>query len=387
MRRIEEIKARMGEIETRSAEIVTAVATAEGEALTKLKDETASLMEERKALATELATLEERERVAENIEAGAEGTPVKKPEEVRGEEMTVKKIELRDSAEYVNAYANYVKTGKTEEIRALLTKNGGGDVMVPTIVDEVIRTAWETEGLLKYVHAVSVKGNLQIGFEFSAEGATFHTEGTDAPKEEKLELGTVTLTPETAKKWIHISDEVMDMDSGAFLEYVYKELAYRIAKAISDRCVKKVVDAPQTATKTAPAVAKVETSGIMDVINAVAKLSDEATNPVIVMNKQSYAYYKGLAMASNYAVDPFDGLTVVFNNTLDVADGKTAGTYMIVGDFGEGMTLNYPAGTNISFKFDDVSEAEKDLIKIVGRCPVAVEITAQNAFCKVVKTA
>ena len=385
MRRIDEIRSRMGEIETRSAEIMTAVETAEGDALAKLKTETTSLMEERKALASELATIEEREKVAKEVETG-EGEKVKKPEEVRGEKMNTK-IELRDSAEYVRAYANYVKTGKEEEVRALLTKNGGGDIAVPTIVDQTIRTAWENEGLLKYVHAVSVKGNLQIGFEFSATDATFHKEGTDAPAEESLVLGSVTLTPETAKKWIHVSDEVMDMDSGAFLQYVYKELAYRIAKAISDRAVKKVVDSPETATKTSPAVAKVETTGLMDVINAVSKLSDEATNPVIVMNKQSYAYYKGLAMASNYAVDPFDGLEVVFNNTLAVADGKTAGTYLIVGDFGAGMTVNYPAGNNISFKFDDVSEAEKDLVKIVGRCPVAVEVTATNAFCKVVKTA
>lgn len=385
MRRIDEIRSRMGEIETRSAEIMTAVETAEGDALAKLKTETTSLMEERKTLASELATIEEREKVAKEVETG-EGEKVKKPEEVRGERMNTK-IELRDSAEYVRAYANYVKTGKEEEIRALLTKNGGGDIAVPTIVDQTIRTAWENEGLLKYVHAVSVKGNLQIGFEFSATDATFHKEGTDAPAEENLVLGSVTLTPETAKKWIHVSDEVMDMDSGAFLQYVYKELAYRIAKAISDRAVKKVVDSPETATKTAPAVAKVETTGLMDVINAVSKLSDEAENPIIVMNKQSYAYYRGLAMASNYAVDPFDGLEVVFNNTPAVADGKTAGTYLIVGDFAAGMTVNYPAGNNISFKFDDISEAEKDLVKIVGRCPVAVEVTATNAFCKVVKTA
>ena len=149
--------------------------------------------------------------------------------------------------------------------------------------------------------------------------------------------------------------------------------------------MEKINAAPETSTKTAPAVASVEATGINDFINAVSKLSDEATNPIIVMNKQSYAYYKGLAIAANYSVDPFDGLQVVFNNSLTPADGKTAGTYAIVGDFNYGMQANYTNGEEVSFKFDDISEAEADLVKVIGRTPVGVEVVAEKAFCKVVK--
>ena len=120
---------------------------------------------------------------------------------------------------------------------------------------------------------------------------------------------------------------------------------------------------------------------IVDFINAVAKLSDEATNPVIVMNKQSYAYYKGLAVNANYAVDPFDNMTVLFNNTLAAVTSTTvaSGNYAIVGDL-KGVQVNFPNGTDVSFKYDDLSLAEKDLVKIVGRLPMGHAVVAPKRF-------
>ena len=44
-----------------------------------------------------------------------------------------KKVELRNSEKYINAYAEYVKTGKEEEIRSLLTENVGGTIAKMTL--------------------------------------------------------------------------------------------------------------------------------------------------------------------------------------------------------------------------------------------------------------
>lgn len=388
MTRKNEILTRLKEIEERSTAIIGEVAEATGEKLEGLTAEAKKIKEERDALCVELKEIEKREKTADALQSGKQKPEViETPKEMRGKEMP--KLEIRNTPAYIEAYANYVKTGDDAEVRAMLTENAPtpGDVPVPTIVDTAIKTAWENEGLLKYVHTVSVKGNLQTGFEFSADPAVIHKEGTEAPKEEKLVLGKVVLKPETFKKYIRVSDEVFDMKGEEFLNYIYSELGYRIAKLLSDTAVARVEAAPQVATKTAPAVAKIFTTGIADVVRAISELSDEATNPVIVMNKKSYAYYKGLAMGANYSIDPFDGLPVVFNNTLAVADGTNTGTYMIVGDFAEGMTLNYPNAKNITFKYDDLTEADADLVKIIGRLPAAVEVTATQAFCKVVKEA
>ena len=37
-------------------------------------------------------------------------------------------------------------------------------------------------------------------------------------------------TPVSIKKWISISDEVVDLRGEAFLRYIYDEITYRIAK-------------------------------------------------------------------------------------------------------------------------------------------------------------
>ena len=41
--------------------------------------------------------------------------------------------------------------------------------------------------------------------------------------------------------------------------------------------------------------------------------------------------------------------------------------------------------TSLKLKFDDLTEAEADLIKIVGRMPIAIGITEPERFVKVNK--
>lgn len=312
--------------------------------------------------------------------------------ELPKEERQMKTIkEIRSSQDYVEAFAKYMKTEDDKECRALLTDFViGGQVPVPTFVEDEIKTAWEKSELLNLVKKTYVKGILKVGFELSASGAVVHTEGAKAPDEETLTIGIVTLTPASIKKWITVSDEVYDMKGEAFLRYIYDEVIYRIAKKAEQELLALINNAPATAGATAVGVPVLEADLIaLDTIaKAIAKLSDTAANAVIVMNKSTWAAFKAVQYAGTYAVDPFEGLTVVFNNDVTAFDEAEAGeTYAIVGDFGVGAQANFPNGDEIAIKFDDISLAEKDLIKIVGRQYVGLGLVADKAFVKIAKEA
>lgn len=320
-----------------------------------------------------------------NAVAQGDGEIKTKFEETEERKMDIN--EIRSSKEYVEAYANYIKTGKDDECRAaLLTQNVSGQVPVPTIIEGRIRTAWQKLGLMDLVRKTYVRGNLKVGFELSADGAVVHTEGSSAPSDETLTFGVVSLTPASIKKWIKISDEAMDMGGEEFLYYIYDELTYRIAKKAQEELLAKITACTASATASAVGVGVVAgTPSIGLVAEALGKLSDEAANPVVVMNKGTWAQMKAVQYAGQFNVDPFEGLPVYFDNTIPAytASGTTGSTWMIVGDFGLGAQANFPNGDEISIKFDDLSLAESDLVKIVGREYIALGAVADKAFCKV----
>lgn len=298
------------------------------------------------------------------------------------------KMNIRSTKEYTEAFAKYVRTGKDTEVRALLTENASsGTVPVPEFIEARVRTAWDKEGIMALVKKTYLRGNIKVGFEISATGAVVHTEGSAAPTEETLTLGIVSMVPETIKKWITISDEVLDLGSEEFLSYIYDELTYQIAKKAADELVSAIASSPSVSSATAPGQDQLTAAPALGTVaSAVAHLSDEASNPVIIMNKLTYAEFKAAQYAANFAADPFEGLTVLFNNSLPAYTAATQSqVWMIVGDLSVGAQANFPNGYDIVFKFDDLSLAEKDLVKIVGREFVALNVVAPRAFCNVIK--
>ena len=370
------------ELTERKAQIAIEAEAPEAD-LTALTDEVRAINEEIEARRTAEA---QKAEIRAAVANGAGVVTETIEPEIRAEEKTME--EIRNSAAYIDAYAEYIKTENDAECRALLTENVSGSVPVPTFVEDIVRTAWEREGITSRVRKAYLKGNLKVGFEISGDPAVIHTEGAAAIDPENLVLGVVELFPQSIKKVVQISDETYDLRGEAFLRYIYDELTYRIAKLAADTLVAKIIACGTVSTTTVPGVPSISASSAAmgTVAAAIANLSDEAANPVIMMNKLTWGTFKAAQYAANYAIDPFEGLDVVFNDTITAFSAASTGdTYMIVGDLDQGALMNFPNGEQIQFKFDELSLKKQDLIEVLGRMYVGIGVVAPNAFVKVTK--
>ena len=367
------------ELEARKADIRNEL-EADGADLDALETEVRSINEE---LENRKAAEAQRAEIRKAVAQGEVGEVIK---EMKDEVKIMTNEEIRNSKEYIDAYAKYIKSNDDRECRALLTENVSGDVPVPVLVDEIVRTAWDRDEILSRVRKTYFRGNLKVAFELSADGAYEHTEGTTAVTEESLTLGIVTMIPKNIKKWLRISDEAVAMGGEAFLRYIYDELTHQIVKKLAGLVVADIAGLDTTATDTTVAAAKITAApGLSTIATAYANLSDEAVNPVIIMNKLTYADFKAAYAAGDFAVDPFEGLPVLFNNTLPAYTTASATqVYCIVGDLA-GAQVNYPEGDGVVIKYDDLTEAEADLVKIVGRQYAAHAVTASGRFCNIAK--
>ena len=373
------------ELQERKAQIATEVDAPEAD-LDALESEARAINEEMEARKQAEA---QKAEIREAVAAG-EGEVVENiiPEERKLPTME----EIRNSKEYIDAYAEYIKTGDDTECRNMLTTentaNGTHSIPVPEFVYDITKTAWEREGIIARVRKSYLKGVVKVGFEISATGAVIHTEGGDAVSAEDLVIGTVSMIPQSIKKFVQISDEALDLRGEAFLRYLYDELTYRIAKKAADELIAKIKACGTQSVTTCPGVPKLTaaTVGVGTVAQAMALLSDEAANPVVMMNKQTWGAIKAAAAAATYAYDPFEGLPVLFNNTIAAYSAATTGVcYMIVGDLEQGALINYPNGDGIEFKFDDLSLKKQDLVEVLGRQFAAIAVVAPDAFVQVVK--
>ena len=377
----------LADVEARLAEIKTELETRSGEELDALKAEVVELQERK----TVLADLEARQADAKALEEQKTDDTVVTIES-RKEEKTMQKIEeYRNSKEYIDAYAEYIKTGKDEEVRALLTTNVGdaGQVAVPDFVYDIIKTDWLKSGVLSLVKRISVQGNMKVQFELSAGDAVIHNEGSGAVSEEELTLGVVTLVPESIKKWISVSDEVNDMKGEAFLRYIYDELTYKIARKAESVLIGKIKNLSTSASASAVNAKKVKAGAVLGTIaTALGELNAEAQNPVVLMNPATKAAFKASVYSGNIAADPFEGLTVYLTNDLPAVSAASENdVYAIVGDFGYGALANFPNGEATEIKYDDKTLMTQDLIKILGREYVAIEPIACRAFVNITKPA
>ena len=357
------------EIEKRTAEIAEETREADEEQVNELNEELDAIEERKAALREEIET---RAKAVEAVKLG-EGTVVEEHKEQRTMEN------VRDSKEYRNAYGEYIKKGYdldklTAEQRALLTVNAeNGIIEVPTNVLDKINTAWERSAIIERITKTFFKGNLKVGFEKSATGAEVHTEGGNPVRPEDLVIEYVELIPEMLKKVVEVSDEVL-ANNESMVDYLYDEIEYQIVKLADKKIVGKINDSENTQSYTlagdAPTTA--------DLIGAAALLSGEATNPVVITTRANAASIKAGTLSAGYAYDPFDGMDVLY------ADAETLGdSAFIIADL-SAVHGNFPEGYGARFKFDDLSKADADLVRIIGRLYAAFGVVAAGKTVKAV---
>ena len=374
----------LAEIETRKAAILQEMEQ-EGADLDALKKEMDELRENAQQIRDAAAKAEETRKA---IASGAAGIVIG---ETRQAETAAKTLdEIRGSKEYMDAFARYLVSEDDRECRALLTSNAssGGQLPVPTLVDTIIRTAWENDQILSRVRKTAFKGNLKVPFERAADPAYEHGEGTTAITEEDLTLGVVELKPVMIKKFIRLSDEIVAIGGEPLVNYVYSELAYQIIKLLSSKVIGDIKGASTSHSSSAIGIPKIAgTPSLTIVPEAEANLSDEATNVVVIINRLTSAAFNEARVAGNFAVDPYDGLTVLYSSALPAYSTATDdAVWMIVGDL-NGAQVNYPEGEGIINKWDDLSEAEADMVKVHGRQYAGHGVTGPGRFVNVKKAA
>ena len=347
------------ELETRRAELAAEITEATDERLDAINAELDAIEARKKEIKAEA---EERAKAIEEVIKAPAPTPII-------EERNNDTMETRNTKEYIDAYAEYLKTGDDTECRALLTDNvSGGTVAAPELVEERIRTAWENDEIMRRVTRTFVNGNLKVGYEVSSSPAEAHTEGGAEVQEERLVLGIVELVPVMLKKWISISDEAMALRGQAFLDYIFDELEYRIVKLAADTAVDKIEASTLSATVTA-------TSELSAFVEGFAALSDEATDVVAIMKRATYAAIKTAALSASFAFDPFEGRPVLFSEAV-------AANEIIVGDL-KGVTANFPDCDEVKIKVDDRTLMTSDLVRILGKLYVGIDVTAPGRFAVV----
>ena len=365
------------QLEERKAEIAGLLDQPDAD-LDALEAEVRSIKEE---LEARKAAAAQREEIRKAVAAGAGAVVTEIKEETK---MTNE--EVRNSKAYIDAFAKYLINEDDRECRSLLTETVSGTVPVPAFVDSIIHAAWENDAILSRVKKTYIRGNLKVAFERSADPAYAHTEGTTAVTEESLTLGIVTMIPKNIKKWITVSDEAVAMGGEALVRYIYDEVTYQIVKLLASLVVGDIAGASTSHGATAVGVPKItQAPGVTTVAAAAANLSDQARNLVVIMNRLSEVAFLEAAAAGNFAVDPFAGVTKVYTSALPAYSTADANAvYAIVGDL-DGAQVNYPEGDGVVIKYDDLSLAEADLVKIVGRQYAAHGVTAPGKFCNIAK--
>lgn len=370
----------MQEIETRKAEILQEMEK-EGADLDALKKE----MDELRVNAEEIQkAAKQAEETRRAIANGAAGIVIS--EGIQPEQKTKTVDEIRSSHEYAEAYKKYIITGDDKECRTLLTTNVSGDVPIPQLVEDIIKHAWEANTFLSHVTKTFFRGILKVPFEKSADPAYVHTEGTTGLTEEDLQLGIVTLTPNNIKKWIKISDEAITMGGEAFVRYIYEELAQRIMEKLVSELVAKVNAAPTSASDSAIVVPKItEAPSSTLVQDAADRTSEEATDICVVLNPLSIKEFRTAQAAGYFNIDPFADVTLVKCSALPAYSSADANAmYGFVGDL-KAFQVNYPEGEGIVTKWDDLTYAEDDIVKVVARQYAGYGITAPGRLVRLCK--
>ena len=176
------------------------------------------------------------------------------------------------------------------------------------------------------------------------------------------------------------------MKGEEFLRYIYDELTYRVAKKLSDNILDDITTANASNGSTAIGVPQVTMApGVTTIPTAMANLSEDARDIVVIMNRLTEVEFLAAYAAGNFAVDPFAGVTKIYDSHMPAYSTASGGdVYAIVGDLA-GVRVNFPAGDGMVIKYDELTKKKEDIIEVLGRQYAAHGITKLGRLVNVKK--
>lgn len=355
-------------VQARGAEIAAELETCDAEGIEEKKIEMDALEERKRAIETE--AIEKRAKMLEVVE---HAEVIEEPNK-QERKMTNEK-EIRNSKEYIDAFVEYVKKGYDldkvgAEKRAILTENAtpSGMIAVPTYVAERISTAWESNEIMRRIRRTFVPGNLKVGVEVSATDAVVHAEGAAAINPEVLTINYVDLIPQFMKKLVEVSHTALSLTGTEFLDYLYDEIEYKIVHLADLTVVDKIINSSLSTSYTLAGA----NPTAADIIQAEGLLGAGATNPVLITTRAIAADLKAAALSAQYGYDPFDGMTVLYTDATVLDDAS-----FIIADL-SGVQANFPEGDAVKFIFDEFTKADENIVRIIGRLLVAIDVVAKG---------
>lgn len=356
--------------------------------------------EKRKMEIKEEVIEETRTEETEEVEEVVENSIVEENHEEKNDDVQMEEERMNTNFENVETRSEDIKAWRDHimagvETRALTTQDEG--MPIPTIFADYIARAWERVDLLDEVTKTAIRGYFNVSYEASSTGAVLHEEGSEAPAEEELVLGTIQLIPAYLKKWISVTDELQSMTDDQFMKYVADEVVYNVLKKLKSEILvgnTSFIVGIENATLTE----EVESTLDFNAINKALAEIDGGENPLVVMNRKTFFNeFMGLTdttgrpiynIVSDNAGRPMyfvNGIRVMFADVLPTFDDAgTSQAWAIVGDF-KAYHLNMPNGENVETLFDPYTLATQDKSRIIGKLFVAGNVTKPKALAKIVK--
>lgn len=399
---IEKLNTRKSELESQMAEKRATFEEADVETREALLTEVETMKNEFDSIDGKIAELEEvRVKYKEQEER------MSLMENVQNVEVTKKNTDYRSTPEYADVWKRYVLSNDDREIRAFTTATeagsgvSNGGVLVPTIMQQYIETAWESNEILNRVSISNVRGYFSVPVEIEADPAQWHTENGDPVDEENVELGAIMLQPKMIKKFIAWTDELEAMTSAEFMAYIRDEVVYRVLNLLANAIITGQLDsgkgvkgilAEANDVDSVVGVPTIQKNATFNVINeGVAELSTFENLAVAMNQKTFFSTFMGMTdlqgrpiyqIATDNAGKPryfLSGIPVLFTNALEPYAANTSRAYAVVGNF-RGFKLNLPEGRNVITLLDPYTLATADKKRLISRIFAAGAVTRINHF-------
>ena len=346
-------------------------------------EETAEAKEE---TVEEFATVEEEPK--EEIEEKEEEKRMNTNFEVK----EVKEVPYQSTKEYRSAWVKAIVGKGDAELNAIKEARGlatTSATLVPTYIADRVQTTWERNRLLNEVSIIISSAKLSFPIETANSGAVFHTEGAEAPSEEAITLVDKLLQPMTAKKWISITDELINGSEEAILDYIADEVAYYILKLVADSVVNgSLVGGKGVEGIVNSSLADAVSGGALDgttFYKGLAALVD-VENPTIVLNPSDfYGKVMGLLDTTGRPIFSAIGTEMFVNGCRVILSSAVPTNKAIVGDL-SAYKLEMEA-REPRLIFDPYTSAREDKVNVVGKLMSAGALVKPHKLAVVTFTA